>query len=351
MLGVANGLRPLRRAVRTGRQRRLLRRAGRGVCRDRLPRGPARRQGKTEFLGGKSEMIRLGAFDDVDMAMMVHGASPTTCTPWPASAVSNNGFIGKQARFIGKAAHAGGAPHRGVNALYAAQIALAAHQRAARDVPRRRHGAHPPDPDARRRSGERHPQRRALRDDGARQDGRARSRTPPAKSTGRCARARWRWGRRSRSLRCPATCRCFNDRAAGRAVQEQLPDLPRRGRVARAGPRHRSTDMGDICAHHAGACSRWWPASAARGHGSDWNINDQYLAYILPAKLMAMTIIDLLADGARTRASSAGRLQAPNDQGRVPDLHAPQQPPRDVRWRASVGGRRCMKQAPGRIPS
>ena len=36
------------------------------------------------------------------------------------------------------------------------------------------------------------------------------------------------------------------------------------------------------------------------GHGSDWNINDQYLAYILPAKLMAMTVIDLLADGAQT---------------------------------------------------
>ena len=33
--------------------------------------------------------------------------------------------IGKLARFVGRAAHAGGAPHLGVNALYAAQIALA----------------------------------------------------------------------------------------------------------------------------------------------------------------------------------------------------------------------------------
>ena len=33
-------------------------------------------------------------------------------------------------------------------------------------------------------------------------------------------------------------------------------------------------------------------------HGSDWAITDQQLAYILPAKLMAMTIVDLLADGA-----------------------------------------------------
>ena len=33
---------------------------------------------------------------------------------------------GKAARFVGRAAHAGSAPHRGVNALYAAQVALTA---------------------------------------------------------------------------------------------------------------------------------------------------------------------------------------------------------------------------------
>src|SRR5438132_1151367 len=38
---------------------------------------------------------------------------------------SNNGRVGKTARFVGRASHAGGAPHMGVNALYAAQIALA----------------------------------------------------------------------------------------------------------------------------------------------------------------------------------------------------------------------------------
>jgi hypothetical protein len=34
------------------------------------------------------------------------------------------------------------------------------------------------------------------------------------------------------------------------------------------------------------------------GHGIDWKIEDQYLAYVLPAKLMAMTVIDLLSNGA-----------------------------------------------------
>src|SRR5690606_26674128 len=86
-------------------------------------RDSLRREGKLEFLGGKAEFIRLGAFDDVDMAMMVHGASNQRMTAIAGISASNNGFIGKQARFIGKAAHAGGAPHNGVNALYAANIA------------------------------------------------------------------------------------------------------------------------------------------------------------------------------------------------------------------------------------
>src|SRR5438094_6256635 len=39
---------------------------------------------------------------------------------------SNNGCIVKTVRYIGRASHAGGAPHLGVNALYAANIGLMA---------------------------------------------------------------------------------------------------------------------------------------------------------------------------------------------------------------------------------
>ena len=89
-------------------------------------RDDLRREGKLEFLGGKAEFIKLGAFDNVDMAMMVHGASIDRMAAVAGMSASNNGFIGKQARFVGKAAHAGGAPHDGINALYAANIALSA---------------------------------------------------------------------------------------------------------------------------------------------------------------------------------------------------------------------------------
>src|SRR5881409_2795398 len=83
------------------------------------------RAGKLEFLGGKPELLRLGHFDDVDLAMMIH----TTARPEDGKAgvsASNNGCIVKTVRYVGRAAHAGGAPWLGVNALYAAQIALAA---------------------------------------------------------------------------------------------------------------------------------------------------------------------------------------------------------------------------------
>src|SRR5438876_3776837 len=83
------------------------------------------RAGKLEFLGGKPELLRLGYFDDVDLAMMIHTTSQPEFRK-AGVAASNNGCIVKTVRYIGRASHAGGAPHLGVNALYAAQIGLAA---------------------------------------------------------------------------------------------------------------------------------------------------------------------------------------------------------------------------------
>src|SRR5438105_9055967 len=81
------------------------------------------RAGKLEFLGGKPELLRLGHFDDVDLAMMIHTTSRAEEGKAGVPA-SNNGCIVKTVRYIGRAAHAGGAPHMGINALYAAQIGL-----------------------------------------------------------------------------------------------------------------------------------------------------------------------------------------------------------------------------------
>src|SRR5713101_5285875 len=89
-------------------------------------RDQLRREGKLEFLGGKPEFIRLGALDDIDLAMMTHTSSRQTEHGKIAYGGTNNGIVAKHIRFLGKAAHAGGAPHQGINALNAAMIALSA---------------------------------------------------------------------------------------------------------------------------------------------------------------------------------------------------------------------------------
>jgi amidohydrolase len=80
------------------------------------------RKGKLEFLGGKPELIKLGEFDDVDMAMVTH-TSPNKEDGLIGVGKSHNGCVVKLIRFHGKAAHAGSNPHRGVNALNAATSA------------------------------------------------------------------------------------------------------------------------------------------------------------------------------------------------------------------------------------
>lgn len=82
-----------------------------------------REEGKIHYLGGKQELIYQGEFDDIDMAMMVHAAKQS-----PEASVtigeSSNGFIGKTIQYIGQEAHAAEAPDQGVNALNAAMLGL-----------------------------------------------------------------------------------------------------------------------------------------------------------------------------------------------------------------------------------
>ena len=84
------------------------------------------KQGRTSFLTGKQELIHLGHFDEVDMAIMIHSTSPDVAEGSMGLAPSTNGFLAKNIRFLGTASHAGVFPERGVNALNAAQLALSA---------------------------------------------------------------------------------------------------------------------------------------------------------------------------------------------------------------------------------
>lgn len=85
-------------------------------------RSNLRSQGSIQYFGGKQEWIAKGIFDSVDLAMMFHALAH----PSPIKGVigaGGNGFLAKKIRFIGKEAHAGASPEDGINALNAAVLA------------------------------------------------------------------------------------------------------------------------------------------------------------------------------------------------------------------------------------
>ena len=84
-----------------------------------------RKQGVIGYMGGKVEFMARGYFDDVDISMMVHGGSNGDDIDFKCG-LGNNGCMAKTIKFKGKSSHAGGAPHLGINAQYAAMLGLQA---------------------------------------------------------------------------------------------------------------------------------------------------------------------------------------------------------------------------------
>ena len=78
-------------------------------------------QGIIHYYGGKPEFLRRGLLDGADLAFMIHTSEAGRVGSCPGG---SNGLIAKTVTFQGVAAHAGAAPHQGVNALYAANLAL-----------------------------------------------------------------------------------------------------------------------------------------------------------------------------------------------------------------------------------
>ncbi|MFN8634340.1 MAG: amidohydrolase [Chloroflexota bacterium] len=255
-----------------------------------------KRQGKIEFLGGKAELVKLGELDDVDMAMMVHvDATPNGKRVSLKS--TNNGLVAKFVRFLGKAAHAGGAPHNGINALNAASLALTAihHQRETfRDQDHIR--VHP----ILTRGGEtvnivprvatmetfvRGATIEPIKDANAKVD---RALRGAAMAVGAGVEITTLPGYLPLEPNQPMV-----DLYGANAEQlvgpdEITPDM---------GHRSGSTDMGDL-SQIMPVMHPYSGGARGAGHGSDYEIVDYDTAAIVPAKAMAMTVIDLLANGA-----------------------------------------------------
>ena len=82
-----------------------------------------RQQGIIRYYGGKVEFMYRGYMDGVDMAFMFHTTSGDKSF---SAGRGSNGCITKNITFLGKASHAGGSPQDGINALYAANLGIAA---------------------------------------------------------------------------------------------------------------------------------------------------------------------------------------------------------------------------------
>ena len=81
-------------------------------------RSKLKAEGKIKYYGGKSEFLYRGYFDNVDLAFMVHTSNHFSVH------LGSVGCMAKNIIYKGKAAHAGGSPWNGCNALYAASCGL-----------------------------------------------------------------------------------------------------------------------------------------------------------------------------------------------------------------------------------
>lgn len=80
------------------------------------------KKGVIRYTSGKVEFLYRGMLDGGDMAFMIH--ADVAGKHHGSMNGGSNGLIAKYACFEGVSAHAGGLPHKGINALYAANNAL-----------------------------------------------------------------------------------------------------------------------------------------------------------------------------------------------------------------------------------
>src|SRR5215472_14477544 len=249
-------------------------------------------RGEIEFMLGKPELVAKGHFDDVDMAMMIHTGSRGGAGGRAFLAESSNGALIKRIRFLGKAAHAGSLPQLGVNALSAAMIAMnaIAAQRETfweKDTIR----IHPiitkggdavsvVPSEVRMETFVRGGSLEAIIDANRKVD--------------RCLRAgAMAMGAEVEIHTIPGYLPQRNDRQLAEIFGVNVAALFGPGQFDVGGHRTGSTDMGDL-AHMMPVIHPYLVAAEGRAHGADWRINEPQHGYLTPAKLLAMTAIDLL---------------------------------------------------------
>ena len=258
-------------------------------------RNSLRDKGELEFFGGKQEFIRVGAMDDVGISLGTHSIADPDFTKKLGVGGSNNGFVGKLVRYIGRESHAGGEPHKGINALNAAMLGLMgihAQRETFREEDTIR--VHPiitkggeivnnVPADVRIESYVRGKTVEAIRDANAKVN---RALRAGAMAVGAEVEINDIPGYMpySHELRLVELLRTNCESMVGKEQVEE--------RKHSTG----STDLGDVSCVMPTA-SIGMGGIVGTGHGRTFKIVDRELEYVVPAKVHALTVVDLLYDG------------------------------------------------------
>lgn len=253
-------------------------------------------QGKIKYAGGKQELIARGYFDNIDISMMMHSSNHEA----PLKAVlgtTSNGFIGKKVNFIGREAHSGGAPHLGINALNAATLALNninAQRETFQDEDHIR--VHPiitkggdivnvVPADVKMETYVRGSSIEAMKE--------ANKKVNRSLKAGAMA-----LGAKVEIQEIPGYLPLKSDNNMDELFKENLLSFIKEEEIEMGGAMTGSTDFGDLTHIMPGIHPMIGGVSGAL-HTREFSMDDLDLAYIIPAKAFAMTVIDLLYDEAK----------------------------------------------------
>ena len=246
------------------------------------------------YLGGKQELIKKGEFDDIDIAMMVHCQANT-----PEKKIfihgRSSGFIGKIVNFIGKEAHAG-APHEGINALNAAMAAIMcihAQRETFKDsdeirvhpiITKGGHLVNIVPADVRMESYVRGKSIQAV--------------IEANKKVNRAIiGAAYAIGAEVEITEIPGYLPLNQDYSLGNLFKQNIKNFIKSSNIIEGVDTIGSTDVGDLSSIIPVIQPTIGGFDGA-AHSKDFKIVDEDAAYIIPAKAMAMTIVDLLWDSA-----------------------------------------------------
>ena len=255
-------------------------------------RNKLREAGKLKYLGGKQELVRLGAFDDIDMALQTHLATNTGPESFIQLGSTSNGFIGKLVKYRGKAAHAAMAPSEGVNALNAAMLGVMG-VNAQRETFREQDYVrfHPiitqggdlvnviPE-DVRMESYVRAASMKALKESNLKIDRALRAGADAV-------------GAEVTIQSLPGYMPMQNNQELNQVYRANAEVLFGEARVVNGSHEAGSMDTGDI-SHLMPTIHPWLGCVAGALHSEDYSVADAHAAYIKSAQALAMTIIDLL---------------------------------------------------------